>query len=683
MLVMYRPVTTQQMPQKGGSAQTIFFSDKNYNTLQTVLVQDFEQRNGAPLNDQQVDRLSKTLNHYLNEVYQKQGDKPIQILNKEVLSICAKDFSQYMQRKEITKNTSPVKTVMDEGLYQETSQRFERLTQERNETKALPPAVPDFRISLDEDSPPAAEMYERAKKQREFEALRSSQYNSEMVKAEAGLQNRVNADSSFKAIQDAQNRNTELALVQRQQAFAVRPQTGAADMSLAIMPDRREMLLAPVGSFDTMTMSPPPRDLGQANSNPTIVHPQFASPVKNDLPQNYVQREDKIVSYREVENNLFIYSADRDWLVNNKENRYSFTVNFDPAPINQSFGPSLAAQQKFKNIVRIELVKCIMAGESLDVTVDNNTSAITTNLQDNILNLPYITVRVAELENNNYGTDNFLDRSFGVLQYDAQWISDLTAQLPCSRGYLAMIPKFLKCQKEYYPTPLSTLQKMTIDIRRPNGELISNSPDTFNIGGIIARPTGGGAGTGTTFPFNIDLGASIYASFDAAQNPYNFFINTTTYFSKFEICKGDRIQISGYTYTDAAFADATYGAVLRDFCNWINNPEGHIVVGTGFSTTPTTISTGDPTTTPPGNANSVGYANFIIIQARYNNPSTGSTTLNPFGTAGTIGNVLDNFGIALQSPCRLIDLNKQLSLVFRIITREMDSLPQLRPDNNY
>jgi hypothetical protein len=301
-----------------------------------------------------------------------------------------------------------------------------------------------------------------------------------------------------------------------------------------------------------------------------------------------------------------------------------------------------------------------------------------TSYQDNILNFPYITVRVAELENNNYGTDNFLDRSFGVLQYDAQWISDPSQQTNCSKGFLAMIPKFLKCQKEYYPTPLSTLQKMTIDIRRPNGQLVSNSPDTFDIGGIIANT--GGVGTGTTFPFNVNLSTSIYSTLNGA-NPYNFFINTTTYFSKFEICKGDRIQIAGYTYTEAALNDPTYGSILREFSNWINRPEGHIVVGTGFSTGVNTISTCDPSSNPPTNANFVGYANFIIIQARYDNPITGSVSLNPFGN--DIAPVLNNFGIALQSPCRLINLNKQLNLVFRIITREMDSLPQIRPDNNY
>jgi len=200
IVVMYRPVQTQQTQQGGTSVKNVLFSDKNFNTLQTVLIQDFEERSGSPLNQQQVDRLGKTLNHYLNQVYQVQGDKPIQNLNKEVLSACAKDFSQYLQRKELTKNTSPVKTVMDEGLFQETSTRFERLTQERNEVKALPPAMPDFRIDFREDGPPPAELFELAKKHREFEALRSAQQNAELIKAEAGVMSPVNADFTFPKI---------------------------------------------------------------------------------------------------------------------------------------------------------------------------------------------------------------------------------------------------------------------------------------------------------------------------------------------------------------------------------------------------------------------------------------------------------------------------------------------------
>jgi hypothetical protein len=238
-----------------------------------------------------------------------------------------------------------------------------------------------------------------------------------------------------------------------------------------------------------------------------------------------------------------------------------------------------------------------------------------------------------------------------------------------------MIPKFLKCQKDYYPTPLSTLQKMTVDIRRPNGELVSTSPDTFDIGGILA-PQSDPATYGTTFPFTVALTNSAYnvmiPDSTGATDPANFYINTSTYFSKFEVCNGDRIQISGYNYSEVALNDPTYGQSLRSFCQWVNRPEGHIVLETAYSDTTKSIKDG---------ANDVGYANFIVIQARYQDPSSGSIFVSPFGS--TFGATLNAFGIGLQSPVRLINLNKQLNLVFRIITREMDSLPQLRPDNNY
>ncbi len=649
MLVMYRPV---QQTTQNNSVKSVFLSQRNYDTLQTVLVQDFQRRISAPLNDQQLTRLNKSLNHYIEQVYSVNGERqPVQVLNKEVLTACAQDFTKYIQRKDATRNVSSVQTVMDESLFQEVGQRYERLTQERNEVKALPPAVPDFRISLSEDGPAPAELYEMAKKQREMEALRAAHNNSEMMKANMGMQKYISSDSSFKVLQDSQNRNTELALLERQN----RPRDSTNDMPLVVMPDRRELMLAPVGTFDTMTQSPMPRELGNANSNPTIVQPELASPVKNDLPQNYVVREERTVSYKEVENNLFIYSADRDWLRNNKENRYNFTVSFDPAANGQSFGPNPGVQEKFKNIVRIEFVKAIMPCEGLDVVVlksDANTT--NTNYQDNILNLPYVTVRVAELENNNFGTDNFLDRSFGVLQYDANWISD-TATTSNTRGYVAMIPKFLKCEKVYHPTPLSTLQKLTIDIHRPNGELLSTLPDTMNIDTIYSSN---------------DITTSFYSGAVSPNYPQYFFIKTTEYFNKFQVAIGDRIQINGFTYNDATLASSP---PLQQFVQWINNNQGHTVVGIGNSAT-TAVTDG---------SNSVGYANYIIIQADYpqSNLITGSTTPYDYGT--NIGLLLTGNVANQLTPRRLINLNRQLTLVFRVITREMDALPQLRPDNNY
>ncbi len=660
---MYRPVQQNNIPVRGQ-----LFSQKNFDTLNTILTQDFEKRLGKQLDNKQSNRLANTLDHYIKQIYSVQGDKPLQTLNKEILYNTSQDFNKYIQRKEITKETTAVKTVMDETLFQDTSQRFERLSQERNEIKSLPPAVPDFRVSLSEDGPSSIDLFEQAKKQRELEALRqaaataNTTLSSSANVAAAGemaIQKYVKANDVFNNSQAAQNKLSELALYDRM----IQKSNMVNDTPLAVMPDRREILMQPIGTLDAGT-----RELGMANSNVTIVQPLINDPTKNSLPQNVIIKEDSVVSYREIENNLFIYSADRDWLRNNKENRYNFTVNFDPANNGQSFGPSPSSQMKFKNIVRIELVKAIMPGEGLDVLVnkvDQDGPVVTTNYQDNILNFPYITVRVAELENNNYGTDNFLDRSFGVLQYDANWISDSNSTN--TRGYVAMIPKFLKCQKEYYPTPLSTLQKMTIDIHRPNGELISQSPDTFNISGIVGSDwTGGGAA-----PYNVDFTPSVY--YTAVGDPEYLFIRSDTYFSRFQINSGDRIVINGFSYNDVTLNDPIYGPQLREFVSWLNSNTGHIVAGVGYSDPVTGIYYDGP--------NSVGYANYIIIQSRFADPTTGATSVLPFGT--TISTSLVDNSIALLSPRRLIDLNKQLSLVFRIITREMDALPQLRPDNNY
>ena len=664
-------------------ARQTFLSERNHSTLETILVDDLKERYDLTLNDAQRRRLSNTLNHYINEVYTKQGNRPLQQLNKEALVASSKDFLQYMERKEATKGKSAVKQVMDNTLFEETAQRFERLNNERHEVKALPPPVPDFRISLSEDGPPAAEIFERAKKQREMEALRLQQ-------AEIGVQQRAQSDFNFRSQQNIQNKNTELVL--RNQV--VQP-SQERDTSLAVLPDRRELLMGAIGSFDGMEgpRYDQGRMLGQANGNPTLSEPLLAIPDRI-LSQQVLPKEDKTISYREIENNLFIYSADRDWLRNNKENRYNFTVNFDPAANGQSFGPSVASQQKFKNIVRIELVKCIMPGEALNVTVERtrNNSNTNTDFQDNILNLPYIILRIAELETNNYGTDNFLDRSFGVLQFDTQWSSDVAynARPLYNRGYFGMIPKFLKCQKEYYPTPLSTLQKLTIDIRRPNGDPISLAPDTFDIGGVIAPQIGSGV-AGNTFPFtniisfsttNLNYNVVVPAINGTAAN---FFINTTKYFSKFQVCMGDRIQVNGYTYPDAVLNDATYGQCLRAFCAWINRPEGHIVINFAYSVT---VDPAQNTTSILDGFNDIGYANFIIIQAPYQDPTSGNVQPMSFGplinnTVPNIGAILNTFGTSLQSPVRLMNLNRQLNLVFRIVTRDMDSLPQLRPDNNY
>jgi hypothetical protein len=644
------------MNRSGPSVKTALFSQKNRTALQQLLVQDFQRREGQSLNEKQLDRLERALDHYVEQVYGAQGEQPLPILNREVLKVTAQDFSKYLQRQNVVlqQSQTPTQTVMNQQLFMDTARRFDQIQTDRQEVKALPPPIPDFRVSLDDDGPSSVDLYEQAKKQRESEAQKALASSKDaMERMDPGVQQRIQADDMFRQSQQNQNKATDLALQTRRQT--VQP----LEMPLVVPPDGRELFLMD---------NPGPRVLGDANSNPTTTIPPFLSPTKINLPQDYLIRQENTVTYKEIENNLFLYSADRDWIRNVAENRYNFSVTFDPGNNGQGYYPQVRVQQKFKNITRIEFVKAILPLEGLDVMILPDASGCpskNTSFQSNVLSLPFVSVNIPELENNNFGTDNFLDRCFSVIQYDQNWFSDrgtstidtVTHQTNDSRGFTAMVPRFLKCQKIYAPAPLSTLQRLTINLLRPSGQPLSLLADTFDISGVYA-------GTNTLF-------ANSAYDCSGSGNPQYIFIQTTNYFSRFQMNVGDNIQIGNFAFADPSNTIIS-NPVLQDFTNWINRPTGFLVSGIGHT---------DPSGDYRDGPNNVGYANYIIIQAQYQDPTTGNTGLRPYG-GGNITTYIGNTPAALANPPRrLINLSRQIQLVFRIITREMDPVAQLRPDN--
>jgi hypothetical protein len=137
--------------------------------------------------------------------------------------------------------------------------------------------------------------------------------------------------------------------------------------------------------------------------------------------------------------------------------------------------------------------------------------------------------------------------------------------------------------------------------------------------------------------------------------------------------QGDRIQLKNLAFTSTFTGNQ---AVAQDFISYLTRTEGHLLVNIGYYSG-TAYITG---------TNSVGYANYIIIDARYNDPTKGYTSVSPFGGvasdtfAGTLlsGSVPANN--IIQSG-RLINLSHQTQFVFRVITRDMDAATRLRPDN--
>ena len=154
---------------------------------------------------------------------------------------------------------------------------------------------------------------------------------------------------------------------------------------------------------------------------------------------------------------------------------------------------------------------------------------------------------------------------------------------------------------------------------------------------------------------------------DGAGDPKYFFIYTKQFFSRFQFSVGDVLRIGNYNYEAGVMQTSDR---LRYFCEWLNTVTGHMIVGIGYNKDINSFVDGP---------NDAGYANCIIVGARYEDPSTGSTALKPFSP--NINNGFIANSDRLESPRRCINLSRQVQLVMRVITRELDGAGQLRPDD--
>lgn len=641
----------------------VFFSQKNEQMIQRLLNTDFQRRVGNELNDKQSLRLSKTIKHYMNEVYNSQNNsgKPVQALNTEVLQSVVPDYLSYLRRQ----NGSDTEV---DPLRQDVGTRFERLQTERQSDRGAPPNAPNFQLSLeDEGAPSSVSRYEEVKAQREAEARRLEEAQAKLGPQTADLSRRNTSDDMFRNGQfEANQRDMSLLALRDKSRQPIQNEL------LDVPPDPRYLYMGESGIIPNS-----PRNMGIADSNPTIALPMTMQP-RMTLPQEIIKAQEDVVSYRENEYNLFIYSADRDWVNNKIENRYNFSVNFDPANNRIGYGLSPSTYIKFKNIVRIEIVKVIMPTEACDVLM-SKTAATTYNTTKsiNVFSYPYLQVHIDELNTNGFGTNDGLNNAFGVISYDAYWASDSTLK---TKGFTRLVPKFLKCQKVYYPTPLSTLQKMTIQIQKPDGTQLCTNADALDISGVVtsAQITTLGGWKGTSGGTVDYAGASYW---DDASGEF-LWIQTKTWFSQYTFAQGDRINLKNVAFPTgfAGGAQAT-----TDFTSFLTRAEGHIVVDIAYNyvTGGTNMVFKDGTDTGSNGANKVGYSNFIIIRNSYADPTSGSVGLIPYGGSSSTNTT---FLTALNaapglSTGRLLNISHQIQIIFRVITRDMDSKTHLRPDN--
>jgi hypothetical protein len=644
-----------------------FLNGTNYQKIVGFLRQHYASKLGGAVPERFEARLQRSVQHYMQEVSRVQAGKPLNMMSQEVVRTTTESMDAWL-KKEFSNAPSaittvgtpsrpalptkvPVAAVMGgalggvagsadtyDRLFEDTSTSYERLMAERAPPAAVLPAMPDFRIGGgggggDGDS-----------------ALLES--NEDPVVLMQRLQK----------ARDEQARAMGL------------PVSNAAALSA---PSATAGAAAP---FNTVVTGPRLR-VADEDAPPSAARP---SPPQADLPppqlaprpQDYIIPQEDVVKYKETEYNIFITSSDRDWLRNTSENRYNFTVNFNTGSKRQGFGYSPAIQERFRNIQRIEFVKAIVPIEPLTslVRVAAASPAVVydTARVVNVFSLPFANVRIAELNGmNGFSTKPEEDNTNAIVQYDTTWSSDLLSQASASAtplpvltksGYTGMIPKFLKAQRVYSPTPLGSLQRMSIRMENHAGETLSADSDVLGISRICMSGDFTSIGTNST----------VYA-IDSAniENSY-IFVKTNAYFPYSAVSEGDRIVVAGY-------APATTSDAATDFQTFINRAEGHYVVAVGYVNAAGALVDG---------RNEAGYCNVIVLRSRFDNPATGSTqrTAAYFGGSLAAENVL---AAALDNPtvepalsgCALLNSSRQTHFVLRIITRDMDSGANLRPDN--
>lgn len=588
-----------------------FESPSNQQFIAQAIYVDFS-KSDSPLAQDEINRLPRMVQHYMKEVRQVNGNMPAQMMNREVMRACVQQILNKREREQATPASSG-----ENGLLMDTARRFEQIQQDRNSfmKKETPPA-PNFLIEATEDKTNAMELFQRQKAMRDEEMKLATQTQT----AKSQLQFHPPTVNHFEML-SADVRDV------KDTRFAMPSQNG--DMTVAVPP-----------------------------------------PLYPNLQQDILPRKDDILTYKENEYNLFINSIDRNWYYDTalnfqvrKENRYDYTVNFSTANNITGFTITPAAQIKFKNIVRVELVKAIIPTESIDVFKTRYMSGgqpkTTFAGGSTVLSFPYLIVRVEELESNNYGTNSNIDSTFGIIQYDNKWSSEhedyreynVNQSKLTNPGYACMIPKFMKCQRVFHPTPLSTLQKMSIRLERPDGTLVNTEMDTFDFIKVFM---------GSVLPAGYSYsGTNPYVS--APANEY-IVLESTELFRATNAIAGDRIYVKGFKFPDG-FVGGTQE--LRDkFVSFINRVEGHVVSGV-MGLNGTTI-TEEP--------NTIGYSKFIII------PGQVDLAAGAYVNYSTLAGGLAGLQLVKPIACRGINGNRQVQVVFRIITREIDSSSRIRAD---
>jgi hypothetical protein len=361
-------------------------------------------------------------------------------------------------------------------------------------------------------------------------------------------------------------------------------------------------------------------------------------------------------AYQEREHYLTVNSADRAWDIM-PENRYRFQVKFDRKYDATGSRPSgTSVERMFRNIISVELVMAIMPLETYIEAFD-------TRLYFNISKYPYLSLKIAELNNVFSGTNSDNNQAFSLLTYDKTFFTEVLSASYTTpgivqstppvnfatefrRGYIKYQPTYFE-KKKYYSTPLASLPTMSIHITDHRGYDFNAQSDVLQITAIAFTNA---LNTLTSADYEIDPKYG-YPFVDYTDTTRMIKITTASHFSNRLFRIGDRVIIRGHVRD----VDDTAG-----FAAFINRVEGHIIINLD-------VEDG----AADGNKS---FLSHMYIAP----PGTMNATNN--GINGYYDSVSAAIGAATSGGA-LINNELQCNLMFRIITRDYDTSSVIAPAN--
>lgn len=630
----------------------------------------FNTKFGIVFDIKKTERLTKMALFHAEQVLNANPTLSLGEINKDIVQLTAGSFKKSVEKESGTltaptppppKNTAPVPQTrrqlpsVSTGSGASVTGDFERLQATRREEPAAAPAetAPLFQQIDDRSGPDAMVNYNKIKKEREDQSR--------------GF---ASALGMFVAATEAATNDTAAATAARAAAATVtRPTTMEAppDRPLEFFYGKREI---PVVAS------------AQPTPAPEIIRQQhFLAPPIPTLAAGVPVGP----HYIEVEQNLFVSSLDRDWY-RSSETRYRFTVIFDGANGVRNASETTATRAKnavscdasgidclradnptrpvnanvlhrFNDVMRLELVKMMIPNEAVDTVVTQTTpldasgNTTTTFKYMNALSFPHLNLQLAPYTAENFATNQSSTTAFGVVTHDGTSMPDMSIY---NRGWLTMLPKHHHCQRVFDPI-IASLQTLTFEVDRSNGDRLSTIPDVFGIDYLaFGQDISGGV-----------LGPSLsaFTGTDPSGQPMYIYVVTDTYFPASAIVPGDTVIFQGYDIPDATGLETPITSELQtEFNAWINDPSGHYVVSTASRD-----ASGNVIDTP----NAAGYVNMFVIRNRFADPTTGSVLRSLWGGTADIENDLRVLALKTlgTTVCKAINVNRQIDVVFKVIVR--------------